>query len=133
MTPEVFKDGGNQLLPGLTKILGNVWKSDIIPLDWGVVHYTSVQDRRQVLLGSIIMRRLSGAQEKRTRKNHAGLRPGRGCINHIFTLRQILEHRHTYRRAKTVIFFDLKEELDSVDREVLRQCLVMEYRKSTLH
>ncbi|VDP33849.1 unnamed protein product [Schistosoma mattheei] len=25
------------------------------------------------------------------------MRPGRGCIDHIFTIRQVLEHRHTYR------------------------------------
>ncbi|RTG81900.1 uncharacterized protein DC041_0000146 [Schistosoma bovis] len=55
--------------------------------------------------------------------NIAGFRLGRGCIDQIFTLRQILEHRHTFRRSTIVVFLDLTAEFDSVDREVLWQCL----------
>ncbi|VDP52267.1 unnamed protein product [Schistosoma curassoni] len=47
-------------------------------------------------------------------ENQAGFRPGRGCIDHIFTIRQILEHRFASRRP-TVFFCDLKAPFDSVD------------------
>ncbi|TNN07774.1 hypothetical protein EWB00_007528, partial [Schistosoma japonicum] len=60
------------------------------------------------LLASIILRRLTRAREEQTRENQAGFRPGRGCIDHIFTLRQVLEHRHTFRRPTIVVFLDLK-------------------------
>uniref|UniRef100_A0AA85KHM2 Reverse transcriptase domain-containing protein n=1 Tax=Trichobilharzia regenti TaxID=157069 RepID=A0AA85KHM2_TRIRE len=63
------------------------------------------------------MHRLSRTREEQTRENQAGFRPGRGCIDHIFTLRQIQEHRHTFRRPTIVIFLDLKVAFDSVDRK----------------
>ncbi|VDP80542.1 unnamed protein product, partial [Schistosoma mattheei] len=46
------------------------------------------------ILASIILRRLTKAREEQTRENQDGFRPGRGCIDQIFTLRQVLEHRH---------------------------------------
>ncbi|CAH8629789.1 unnamed protein product, partial [Schistosoma margrebowiei] len=75
------------------------------------------------ILASIILRRLIKAREEQTRENQAGFRPGRGCIDQIFTLRQVLEHRCTFRRPTIVVFLDLKAAFDSVDREVLWQCL----------
>lgn len=37
------------------------------------------------------------------------------CIDQTFTLQQILEHRHTFRRRTTVVFLDIKAEFDFVD------------------
>ena len=56
------------------------------------------------LLTGIFLRRLTNVREKQIRENQAGFRPGRGCIDHIFTLRQILEQRHTFRRPNILIF-----------------------------
>ncbi|CAH8653059.1 unnamed protein product, partial [Heterobilharzia americana] len=77
------------------------------------------------ITGSIIIRCLSRAREQQARENQTGFRPGRGCIDQIFTLRQALEHRHAYRRPTIAVFLDLKAAFDSVDREVLWQCLSM--------
>nr|CAH8876432.1 unnamed protein product [Trichobilharzia regenti] len=142
MTPEVFKYGGDSLLSGLTEVLGSVWESEEVPSGWCksliIPIYkkgdkSSCDNHRGIsltnivskVLGSIIMRRLSGAREAQTRESQAGFRPGRGCIDHIFTLRQILEHRHSYRRPTVIIFLDLKAAFDSVDREVLWRCLAV--------
>ncbi|TNN12042.1 hypothetical protein EWB00_004119, partial [Schistosoma japonicum] len=75
------------------------------------------------ILASVIIGRLTKTRELQTRENQAGFRPGRGCIDHIFTIRQVLEHRHAYRRPPMVVCLDLKAAFDSVDREVLWQCL----------
>lgn len=40
-------------------------------------------------------------------------------------LRQFLEYRQTFRRLTTVLFIETKAEFDSVDSEVLRQCLTL--------
>ena len=53
------------------------------------------------------------------REQQAGFRPGRGCIDHIFTLHQELEHRNTFHRLPIVMFLDLKAVFNSVDREAL--------------
>ncbi|RTG82230.1 uncharacterized protein DC041_0010142 [Schistosoma bovis] len=79
---------------------------------------SSCDNHRRISLTKIVSKILAS-----TRENQAGFRPGRGCIDQIFTLRQVLEHRHTFRRPTIVVFFDLKVTFDSVDSEVLWQCL----------
>ncbi|KER29869.1 hypothetical protein T265_03567 [Opisthorchis viverrini] len=45
------------------------------------------------VLSGIILRRFLDYRERHIRENQAGFRRGRGCIDHIFTLRQTLEQR----------------------------------------
>ena len=71
------------------------------------------------LLASVILRRLIKRREEQTREEQAGFRPGRGCIDQIFTLRQLLEQRHIYRRPTVVVFLDIRAAFDSVDRTAL--------------
>uniref|UniRef100_A0A183B1X4 Reverse transcriptase domain-containing protein n=1 Tax=Echinostoma caproni TaxID=27848 RepID=A0A183B1X4_9TREM len=52
-------------------------------------------------------------------ERQAGFQLGRGIIEQIFTLRQVLDMRHTHRRPTIAVFLDLKEAFDSVDREAL--------------
>ncbi|VDP86185.1 unnamed protein product [Echinostoma caproni] len=68
---------------------------------------------------SVILRRLTPFRETNIREQQAGFRPGRGCIDQIFTLRQILELRHAHRRPTIAMFLDLKGAFDSVDRDAL--------------
>lgn len=57
------------------------------------------------------------------RENAVGLRPGRGRIDQIVTLRQILVNRHIFRIPTNCVFIDLKMAFDSVHRAVLWHCL----------
>jgi hypothetical protein len=63
-------------------------------------------------------------RELHYREEQAGFRSNRGCVDHIFTLRQILEHRHVYRRPTCVVFLDIRGAFDSVDRSTLWACLL---------
>ncbi|KAK4468373.1 hypothetical protein MN116_000167 [Schistosoma mekongi] len=140
LSTDIFKDGGIVLMCRLTDILAKVWELNTIPSDWSrsliVPVYkkgqkSSCDNHRGIsltnivskILATIIIRLLTNTREQQTRENQAGFRPGRGCIDHIFTLRQVLEHRHMYQRPTIVVFLDLKAAFDSVDREVLWQCL----------
>ncbi|TNN20796.1 LINE-1 reverse transcriptase, partial [Schistosoma japonicum] len=123
LTPEIFKDGGPVLAARLTEILGRIWEMGVIPSDWSQSLIVPIYKKGQKSSSSIILKRLTRAREEQTRENQARFRPGRGCIDHIFTLRQVLEHRHTFKRPTIVVFLDLKAAFDSVDREVLWQCL----------
>ncbi|TNN18187.1 Craniofacial development protein, partial [Schistosoma japonicum] len=60
------------------------------------------------ILALIILRRLTKAHEEQTRENQGGFRPGRDCIDQIFTFRQVLEHSHTFRRPTIAVLLDLK-------------------------
>ena len=75
------------------------------------------------LLASVMLRRLIKTREEQIREEQAGFRPGRGCIDQIFTLRQLLEQRHIYRRPTVLLFLDIRAAFDSVDRNALWQCL----------
>ena len=77
------------------------------------------------VLSGLILRRLTNFREGQIRENQAGFRPGRGCIDHIFALRQILELRHTIQQPTLVVFLDLKSTFESVDRQALWRCLTL--------
>ncbi|MBM6549315.1 reverse transcriptase family protein [Streptococcus dysgalactiae subsp. equisimilis] len=76
------------------------------------------------LLASVILRRLSKTREEHIREEQAGFRAGRGCVDEIFTLRQILEHRHSFQRPTIIVFLDIRAAFDSVDRSALWNCLL---------
>lgn len=60
------------------------------------------------ILALMILRRLTKPREEQTPEYQGDFRPGRSCIDLIFTLRQVPEHRHTFRRLSTVVFLYLK-------------------------
>ena len=74
-------------------------------------------------LAALILRRLTAAREASIREEHAGFRLGRGCIDQIFTLCQVLEQRHAYRWPTILVFLDFKGAFDSVDRSVFLNIL----------
>ena len=74
----------------------------------------------------MILHRLIATREASIREEQAGFRPGRGCIDHIFTLHQILEQRHANRRPTILVFLDFKDAFDSVDRLALLNVLAQQ-------
>ncbi|KER31144.1 LOW QUALITY PROTEIN: hypothetical protein T265_13050 [Opisthorchis viverrini] len=73
------------------------------------------------LLASLILRRLMASREVLTRENQAGFRPDRGFVDHIFTLRQVLEQRHMYRRPTILVFLDFKDRFYDTLNVLLRR------------
>ena len=141
LPPSLFKDGGEALCESLFHLCVSIWSEEKVPKNWGEstiipifkkgsreecgnhrgISLTPVVTR---LLASIILHRLLEVRESSTREQQAGFRPGRGCIDHIFTLRQVLEQRHMYKQPTISIFLDFKGAFDSVDRKVLFNVLV---------
>ncbi|WP_353803971.1 reverse transcriptase domain-containing protein, partial [Acinetobacter baumannii] len=75
------------------------------------------------LFASLLLRRLTLARERTIREEQADSRPGRGCIDHILTLRQILEQHRVYKQPTIAVSLDFKGAFDSVDRQVLLNTL----------
>ncbi|VDP70424.1 unnamed protein product [Schistosoma mattheei] len=116
LAPEIFKDGGPILAITLTNILTKIWESDVIPSDWSqsliVPIYKkgsksfcdnhrgiSLTNIISKILASIIIRCLTKTRELQTREDQAGFRPGHGCIDHIFTIR---EHSRISTKTRNV-------------------------------
>ncbi|VDO73041.1 unnamed protein product [Schistosoma margrebowiei] len=106
LPPALFKDGGDFLTKELTNLFTKVWELESVPTSWNesiVVPIFKKGSRRSCnnyrgisllpiaskLLASVILRRLFKTRERLTREEQAGFRSGRGCIDHIFTLRQM--------------------------------------------
>jgi hypothetical protein len=141
LSPTLFKEGGDSLRRALCTLLRMIWESEKIPKDWCsstiIPIYkkgerSSCDNHRGIslvsiaskILTGIIRRRLLDARESTSREEQAGFRPNRGCIDQIFTLRQLMQHRHAYRQPTIVVFLDLKAAFDSVSRKALWNCLL---------
>ena len=141
LPPALFKDGGTILVRELHVLFSKVWSTEQVPSSWGesiVVPIFKKGPRNDCanhrgislipvaskLLASIILRRLYTTREEHTREEQAGFRAGRGCIDQISTLRQLLEHRHTFQRPTIVVFLDIRAAFDSIDRSALWNCLL---------
>ncbi|CAH8590969.1 unnamed protein product [Dicrocoelium dendriticum] len=141
LPPAPFKDGVASLVRELTTLFSKIWSNEEVPSSWGeeIVVPIFKKGLRTVcpnyrgislvpvvckLLVSIILRKLSPTRETLQREEQAGFRPGRGCIDQIFTPRQILELRHAYQRPTIAVFIDICAVFDSVDRTALWHCLL---------
>ena len=67
----------------------------------------------------VIVKRLSLAVNEVLRQEQAGFRKGRGCTEHIFSLRNIIEQCHEWQRGLYINFIDFQKAFDSVHRESL--------------
>ena len=74
----------------------------------------------------LLLNRFSAERHARTRPNQGGFRPGRGCVDQIFTLRRILEHRYKFQQATITCFIDFRAAFDSVNRDALWKVLLLD-------
>ena len=143
ISAELLKLGGDTVVQWLLHLATVVWEEERVPEDW-VKQLTiplhkkgSMQDcdnYRGIALLSVpgkvfcrvIQRRLAKRAEKMLRENQCGFRRGRGCIDHIFTLRTLAEKAREFNTTLYLSFVDLRKAYDSVNWEAL--WLVLERR-----
>ena len=106
LSPVLFKDGGNSLVVAITHLIGNIWSKERLPTSWnestivpifkkdprdscGNHRGVSLISVASKLLASIIIHRLTSFREQNIKEQLAGFHPGRGCIDHVFTQRNI--------------------------------------------
>jgi hypothetical protein len=117
----------------LCQILQKRWDSEKAPKDWntGVIvklpkkgDLANCNNWRGITLLSIsskifsriILQRITTAVDGILRQEQAGFRKGKSCIDHIFTLRQILEQSHEWNGSLYVVFVDFEKAFDSLHR-----------------
>ncbi len=138
LPPDLFVHGGPELVDKLRGLYEAIWAAEMIPTGWKTAvviplfkkgdkascsNYRGISllDIALKILEAVIMNRIRPEHElnAHARENQAGFRPGRGCRDQIFTVRQLLETRYEFRRPTIMVFIDFKAAFDSVDRESL--------------
>jgi hypothetical protein len=134
---EMLKHGGEPMVRLLHRYVLAAYRAGKAPLLWKCASIVPVYKRKgeRCVRGnhrgisllsiagkvytSILRRRLKAHRDARTRDNQAGFRSGRGCVDHIFTLRQMIERRLLYNKPFVIVFVDFAAAFDSVHRESL--------------
>ena len=113
-----------------------IWKHDTIPNDWakGLIiklpktgDLSDCNNWRGITLLSVpskillrvLLNRIDNAIDDLLRKEQAGFRSGRGCIDHIFTIRNIIEQSIEWQNKLILNFIDFRRAFDSIRRDCL--------------
>ena len=73
--------------------------------NWPSITLLSIPSK---ILAKIIINRLSNVVDRRLREEQAGFRKGKGCIDQIFALRNIIEQCTEWQRKLCINFMDFK-------------------------
>nr|VZI19584.1 unnamed protein product [Spirometra erinaceieuropaei] len=140
---EIFKSCVDTLAPWLNELIERAWIDEVVPDDWdlGILvpiltegdntrceNYRGISliDVAAKIFVIVLLRRFQAVRDSRTRPNQAGFRAGRGCADHMFTLRRILELCHSYHQPTAVCFIDFAAAFDSVHRVSLLRIMALD-------
>ena len=72
----------------------------------------------------VLINRMIGSTKELVPEEHRGSRPGRGCIDQIFVLKQLVKKYREKRKELHAAFMGLEKAYDKVCREKLnrRKC-----------
>ena len=71
------------------------------------------------ILSNIIYYRITVAVQSGMREEQAGFRCGRGCADHIYVLRHIIEQSEEWQKSIKLNFVDFKKASNCVHREYM--------------
>ena len=140
ITAKILKAGGIVIAQWLLRVILLVWRSGKCPADWkraAIIALFKKGDKavcdnyRGISLLSVpgkvytilLYNRLKSSIDKALSEQQCGFRPGRGCVDQIFSIRRIMEMAGEFHMPLHVYFVDLKKAYDSVDRAALWKIL----------
>jgi len=94
--------------------LSNIQKGDT-----GVVsnyREISLLNTAYKILSMALLRRLEIYAEDILTEYQTGFRRGKSTMDHIFTMRQVMEKFYEYNKDLHILFVDFKQAYDSIDR-----------------
>ncbi|KAK3517624.1 hypothetical protein QTP70_013436 [Hemibagrus guttatus] len=140
MCPEMLKAEEEETPLVLQCVLQDIWEKERCPDIWKIGTIIKLPKKgdlgdcnnwRGITLLSlmskvfcrIILQRIIAAVDIKLRQEQAGFRKGKSCIDHIFTLRQILEQSHEWNSPLYLVFVDFEKAFDSLHRDSLWKIL----------
>ena len=142
MVAEILKcaDKDSPLREDIFQILDEVWREGVCPKAWNTAiiipllkkgdtsimdNYRGIalQDIVEKVFAKVIYRRLESIIDPQIYEGQFGFRKGRGTVDAIHIIRQVLESSHEYREPLFICFVDIVKAYDSVDRNILWDAL----------
>ena len=141
LCPEMFKADPKCSTNTLMRIFKSIWRCKKVPTDWkkGIIvkipkkcTRTDCSNWRDItllsvpgkILGKIIYKRICTAVDDHLRQEQAGFRKGRGCVDHIFAMWNIIEQCAEWQKSIYINFIDFSKAFDSMHRETLWKILI---------
>lgn len=133
---ELIKYGGNQLAKEIKRLVISMWRSEQIPSSWTegvIIPIHKKNDRLECfnyrgitllqtgykVFSRILYNRLKSYTEEIIGDYQCGFRHNRSTIDHIFTLKQLMEKYWEFNKDQFHLFVDFKQAYDSIHRPSL--------------
>ena len=140
LLPDVLKCCGGPLLDYILTLFQTVWKERCVPAEWRDALLVPVPKKGDLsscdnwkgislldVMGKLFARllndRLQLVVEETVSDSQCGFRTGRGCVDMIFCVRQLVEKAIEHNTKLFLLFVDLRKAYDSVPRAALWRAL----------
>ncbi|RXN12130.1 endonuclease-reverse transcriptase [Labeo rohita] len=131
LNAELFKADPDLAATILQPLFRTIWERKQVPHDWNKGIIVKIPKKGALsdcnnwrgitllsvpskILAKVIIQRISDAVDKSLRNEQAGFRRGRGCIDQIFALRNIIEQCTEWQRQLYINFVDFERAFDSI-------------------
>lgn len=131
-SPEIFQI--------LKSIITDFWTTETVPKQWNIgrlnvlpkkgdlslpKNYRGIMllENAYKIIAIILHRRLLPIEESLDHESQCGFRPGRGCMDAVFTVKSALKKRREHGLETWVLFLDLVKAFDRVPRNALWKVL----------
>lgn len=133
---ELLKAGGDELTKRLKYLIDMIWEQEKIPDEWKVALITPIHKKNDSLncdnyrgisllniaykvISLAILRQILPFAENNIGNYQSGFRKGKSTIEHIFSLRVLIEEAWEYNQEVHMLFIDFKKAYDSIHRNTL--------------
>ncbi|XP_030025374.2 uncharacterized protein LOC115443910 [Manduca sexta] len=140
ITNEVLKGTLEELVPILTKIFNGILRSGYIPEQWEISHIILIHKKGQKddignyrpisltsniykIFSKIILDRISSTLDENQPKEQAGFRKNYSTIDHIHTVKQVMEKYNEYNKPLYMAFIDYSKAFDSISHIAIWESL----------
>ena len=133
---DIVKCCGGPLLDFVVSMFGAVWREKQVPAGWRDALLVPVPKKGDLsvcdnwrgislldMMGKLFARvlndRLQAVVEDSVADSQCGFRAGRGCVDMVFSVRQLVEKTTEHHSKIFLLFVDLRKAYDSVPQESL--------------
>uniref|UniRef100_A0A8D8XXM4 Craniofacial development protein 2 n=1 Tax=Cacopsylla melanoneura TaxID=428564 RepID=A0A8D8XXM4_9HEMI len=138
--PEVLKACPETTAAMLQPLLEEIWHKETLPEDWQTGLLVKIPKKGDLtlcgnwrgitllsipskILTKIILYRIQNVVDENLRKEQAGFRRNRSCVDMINTLRIIIEQSAEYQAPLYLTFVDFEKAFDSLSRDAIWKAL----------